>query len=863
LSTGVLLIHGTMGSVLKQEGKKVWPLHYGSLDHYRKSLIPLSNNVEPSHMLITYKRLMNELKKTFPVVEEFLYDWRLNNVDHSNLLKEKIENMVCDEVHIVAHSMGGIVAKICLNKFEEEESIKKVTKLITLGTPWKGSMESVKTLLYGSRIPQKYIKFMDKGTSKEISTYFPSVYQLLPTQGYLDQLKSLNCIPYYFNDCYYDNFEDFFQNNLHRKFSEQHEYHLIYNEYYELLNKRLSPDIELHEIIGTSKPTMRMICENTRKEPYVNYDDGDGTVPLFSAYSNYSDSENYHSYFVKKATHNGMPLNPKIINLIKSIISGEEFEENHEIFTNLQSAYYQRFSGYISKVACPVDISIRDQDGNIIYGNIETISDEEIRELLLTDYEVEDIGTTTYVIFDEEDETSISNYKGLVIDAYDKGLTSISLEKYDNGILIKRNAFKTFEINPYMQAELVLEEVTEESSLILKKNGIVEQEMELYDLSLDEGEVIPPTTKISFSGDNLNQYENKNVFFGKDIITMHIDAIVEGSFTPKITYALINGKTLIVDDKLILDKSILKHGKNEIEVFTIDEYDYNERKNTVTFYYFYQLTTKVEYLFKDKFYLVHLGEDETYNRVANAYQLPHIKPIYKFDKENDVTGHQVSYNGIERNLEITYNDIFNNSYNFTSKINEKIVKKIIKGAASVSDVEKFVEDLNLEINNYQFHLNKPGNHKLLNDNNLNGSHSFEIFSDDSYVKIVKNVELDVSFESLSEHISVKSNTDNYNFIFKVIDIDEEYVENLDLAGEVTFTIEEDTGLKNKEFKESFNIDYIPTSASYSLIINLSGLKEILEGFWKPEDKILGTAKLEILNNNNNSVIRSLDLKIAK
>jgi pimeloyl-ACP methyl ester carboxylesterase len=864
LKIGVIIIHGTMGSVLKKEGKKIWPLHYGSQEHYLNSLTPITNSVEPSHMLATYQPLKAVLKLKYDIVEEFIYDWRLNNLEHSSLLKSKIASMNVDEVYIVAHSMGGIIAKICLVEHEGDPEIEKVKKLITLGTPWQGSMDAVKTLLYGSRVPDKYLKFLDKEASKEISVHFPSVYQLLPNEEFLKKLKSLDTVPYYLNDTYYDKFDDFFQGVLQEKFAVNHSYENVFNEFNEFLKKDVPSHIELHEVIGTGKPTIKIISENSRKEPYVSYDEGDGTVPLLSAYSNLQDRQNYFPYFVNKASHVGMTMNPDIINLVMDIILGNEFNPNFAVFNDLESAMYRKFSGYISKVACPVDISIRDNDGNIIYGNIESIYDEEIRALIQKDYQVENIGSTTYVIFDENDDTNIKNFDGLVIDAYDKGLTSISLDKYENGKITKRQAFKTFEIEPNLQAELVLEEDTDKSSLIITNKGEIEQTFKLDDIALDENKINTPSTYISFSGDNIIQLENENIFFGTDKITFQIDKVIPGDFDPKQTFIIINGKEYTVkNNKFNLDLLLLNHGENIIEFFTIDEYDYSEMKNKIVLYYFHKLTSKVEILFNDKMYLVKLDEDPTYSHVANLYHLQRTPPIYSFKNKEGVTGYQVVYNGVERQMEIHYTDIFGNQSSYQYLIDELLAKKIIKGAATVSDVELFVRKLNLTGVTYQFHLNKSGNHKVLNDTNLNGSTKFEIFSDTAIVEIAKNVELDVSFESFSEHISVTSETDQYNFIFKVIDIDQQYVRDLNLVAEILFSINPEKGIEGKLYKEKFDVEYMPSNGSYKLILNLNGIKKILDGYWKPQDKVLSTAKLYITNTKNNAIIRGLDLKIAK
>lgn len=853
---GVLLIHGTMGSVLKKNGKKVWPLINGTDSHYMETLVPISDTVQPSHMLFTYKRLENKLNQHFDVVEEFIYDWRENNLNHSNLLKNKIELMNVEEVHIVAHSMGGIIAKICINEHKDTEAIKKITKLITLGTPWKGSMESVKTLLYGSRVPEKYIKYIDKDTSREISKHFPSVYQLLPTRGFLSYLKEVDCVPYYFNDIYYDDFDDFFKGILQETFRESHDYKKVFEEYYQLLNDDLPLEIELHEIVGTGKPTIKVISENTRKEPYVSYDEGDGTVPLFSAYSRLHDRDNYHIYFVNKVSHVGMPSNINIVNLVKDIILEKEISPNSAIFESLESEYYKKFNGYISKVACPVDISIRDKNGNIVYGNIETIDEEQIKELFLTDYEVENIGTTTYVIFDEGNTTSISNFNGLVVDAYDKGLTSISLEKYEEGVLTEKKAFKTFYIDPHLQAEINFEGEIEKSSLKLTKDGNVEQTLQLDNVEVHDRNVEPPRTTIGFTGENFLEFKNEEIYFGKDLIKLRIEKIETGKFEPKETFVLINGKEYVVEDDINLDSTIMKHGSNTIEYFSIDEYDYSEKKRKLIFYYFHQITSKVEFSIQDKSYQVKIHEDLVYNRISDEYNLQRTQPVYNFSDASGVTGFHVVYRNITRTLDIKYVDIFRNEVNCNFTIDEPTLKKIIKGAATVKDVNNFVEQLNIHNPKYLFHLNKPGNHILLNDNNLNGSSSFEILSDTSKIRVIKNVELDVSFEALSEHINLTSDIERYTFVFKVLDIDQQYVDNLNLAGNILFTLKNE-----KEYKEELDVKYL-RKGSYELNLELKTIKDILEGYWRPSDKVL-TAKLEIINSKNNSVIRGLDLTIAK
>lgn len=309
-----------MGSVLEKNGDKIWPIRDAPHNHYINNLIPLSNALQPVRSFMTYLPLLKILKRSYGNVIDFTYDWRQNNLEHTSILKNEIESMDVDEIHIIAHSMGGIIAKLCLIEYKDEPAIAKVKKFITLGTPWKGSMDSVKTLFYGSRIPTKVFKYIDKDESRKLSLHFPSVYQLLPTSNYLEVLRRSHIVPYRFKNKDYSEFTNFFDENLKLDFEMNHEYDNVFQKYFEYLNEEISEDIELHEIIGTGKPTIKNINENSRAEVYVKYDEGDGTVPILSAFSELRNRTNYKSYFVNKASHNFLPAYPSVIKLIKRII---------------------------------------------------------------------------------------------------------------------------------------------------------------------------------------------------------------------------------------------------------------------------------------------------------------------------------------------------------------------------------------------------------------------------------------------------------------------------------------------------------------------------------------------------------------
>src|SRR5271166_4470716 len=115
---------------------------------------------------------------------QFAYDWRLSNVVSARRLAKTAETALKQwqehsnnpdaKLVLVCHSMGGLVARWFL---EKEAGWEKTRWLITVGTPYQGSMMSVDALSNG----------LSKGLGPfqvnltELVQSFPSMYELLPT----------------------------------------------------------------------------------------------------------------------------------------------------------------------------------------------------------------------------------------------------------------------------------------------------------------------------------------------------------------------------------------------------------------------------------------------------------------------------------------------------------------------------------------------------------------------------------------------------------------------------------------------------------------------------------------------------------
>jgi pimeloyl-ACP methyl ester carboxylesterase len=109
----------------------------------------------------------------------FDYDWRQSNYDSAKSLKSFIERT--PQLHnqpfdVVTHSMGGLVARIYL---KEQSANHRVRKVVYLGTPFAGSMNSLATLSEGWGAFKNRIAGGIE-VIRRVVLSFPSMYELFP-----------------------------------------------------------------------------------------------------------------------------------------------------------------------------------------------------------------------------------------------------------------------------------------------------------------------------------------------------------------------------------------------------------------------------------------------------------------------------------------------------------------------------------------------------------------------------------------------------------------------------------------------------------------------------------------------------------
>ncbi|MCA9466360.1 MAG: hypothetical protein KC643_13090, partial [Nitrospira sp.] len=261
---------------------------------------------------------------------EFPYDWRLDNRIAAKQLESKSHDWLRKwksfsgnpeaKLVFVAHSMGGLVTRYFL---EVLEGWKITSKLLTLGTPYCGSIKALNFLCNGLK---KSIGPIELINLSQLLRSFPSVYQLLPTYNCvgpseldLQKLEDMNTLPGLSPiEMQYVKEGIGFHAEIHEWVNKNHELEDYQNEKY-----------TIHPFVGTYQPTLQSaLLQNTKLVPLQSYRGkdlaGDGTVPRFSAMpSEWKDSSRS---LAASCPHVSLQNFPSIQVQIRSIIDELDLE---------------------------------------------------------------------------------------------------------------------------------------------------------------------------------------------------------------------------------------------------------------------------------------------------------------------------------------------------------------------------------------------------------------------------------------------------------------------------------------------------------------------------------------------------------
>ena len=296
----IIFIPGIMGSVLELDGEIIWPgspkerfFRYNRMEQLLRDDLEATDCIRRYYFLDQYQKIINDLENCgYSEKEETLiiaaYDWRKSNSFSAEVIGKHIERIVYGyendiEIIIVAHSMGGLIARYYLESghFNDRTGFKNVKMLITIATPHKGASIALPLILgYQKRL------FLNKNQVLTISSdpRFPSAYQLLPpkTEAFA-----------------WDGLPD---NN----YSKIDVYDHVTSERLGLNRENLNSALQFHEALNIEKKPnkVRYFCftgtkletvshvlifpdrENKLKIDEINLQNGgDGTVPTWSGFT--------------------------------------------------------------------------------------------------------------------------------------------------------------------------------------------------------------------------------------------------------------------------------------------------------------------------------------------------------------------------------------------------------------------------------------------------------------------------------------------------------------------------------------------------------------------------------------------------
>ena len=184
----VLILPGIMGSTLAKKGllgiEDILWINPVEIALGKLTSLKLDGAASPYHaagaILLAYLKLKLRLKINGFDADFFPYDWRRSLEDLGADLANKIRQEPASQVSLVAHSMGGLVARMALPAAGE-----KVSRLIMLGTPNCGSFAPVQVIRATYDVVQKIAKLDLRHSAEELSgevfNTFPGLYQMLPS----------------------------------------------------------------------------------------------------------------------------------------------------------------------------------------------------------------------------------------------------------------------------------------------------------------------------------------------------------------------------------------------------------------------------------------------------------------------------------------------------------------------------------------------------------------------------------------------------------------------------------------------------------------------------------------------------------
>jgi pimeloyl-ACP methyl ester carboxylesterase len=297
----VLILPGIMGSKLGSPGRPHAPPQILWIDPLAIAdsglldlALPKGRALEPLGVLLfSYARLKLRLQIAGFEAMFFPYDWRLSLDESGSALAAHIA-AIGEPVDIVAHSMGGLVARMAAAKLPQ----RSVRRLILLATPNLGSYAPIQALRgtypFVRKVATLDLMHTPEFLAANAFCSFPGLYQLLPARLALSGT-------------------DIYRATAWPAHGPAPDARLLAQA--ESVRAGLAPaDSRMRHIVGVNRETVVGVRRRGNEFEYDLGMNGDGTVPL--ALARLSRLE---TYYVEE-THSNLANNARVIRAVIDLL---------------------------------------------------------------------------------------------------------------------------------------------------------------------------------------------------------------------------------------------------------------------------------------------------------------------------------------------------------------------------------------------------------------------------------------------------------------------------------------------------------------------------------------------------------------
>ncbi len=311
-----------------------------------------------------------------PTLFVFAYDWRFNNAYNAALLKDYVDCVhqfhPGSQIDILAHSMGGMIARRYIVNHQTDHSIRN---LITMGTPWLGSPKAIAAFTSGTFFDdwKQSLAIADAGTIQKLIASFTGAQQLLPSSTYfelgdmpplVEKDRDISSPPNQRTDDTFD-FSTFVHimdatygksgftpgtatSNFHQAAQDDFRETPYGVSYYTIYGERSTADT-IGQVVAIQRPVCSRGACATVPDWTFNFVRGDHTVPVASA-SKHGNGKDRNAPGVQleafyghdkdsddSVEHGGLARNPDVLDRVRQILSGGRLLAGSETATHNQA----------------------------------------------------------------------------------------------------------------------------------------------------------------------------------------------------------------------------------------------------------------------------------------------------------------------------------------------------------------------------------------------------------------------------------------------------------------------------------------------------------------------------------------------